>query len=206
MEKNVEDILAELRAKKAAAEKAAEETASAAEETAALVNEAIEKAVEAEEKEEQPQQSEVSAPASPAAEPSPVDNREEAAAEEPEEEPEIEEKENKPASPFTDVNVVDRAVGDIYTASFTEKAYQADRSDRKRAARNRKALVDKESGRSSFFGNLFRLIGFLIIVALTILAVLIGLQFIADVEIIPVKAITEQVVIWFDGLMSKLGL
>ena len=190
MERNVEDILAELRAKRAAAEKPEERPAAEAPVPAEPVP--------------VPESPEL-----PAEEPAPLPVKEEPAplpAEEPAPLPAAE-----PDAPAQDVfeetaEKVKKGVDDLYVGSFGEKAYKADRLEKRRARKNRDALVVKESGRTGFFGGLFRLVGFLVVVALTILAVLIGLQFIADVEIIPVKAIVESIIAWLEGLLAKWGM
>ncbi len=191
MERNVEDILAELRAKRAAAEKPEERPAAEAPVPAepAPVPES---------------------PELPAEEPAPHPEKEEEPAPLPVEEP-APRPAAEPDAPAQDVfgetaEKVKKGVDDLYVGSFGEKAYKADRLEKRRARKNRDALVVKESGRTGFFGGLFRLVGFLVVVALTILAVLIGLQFIADVEIIPVKAIVESIIAWLEGLLAKWGM
>ena len=196
MERNVEDILAELRAKRASAEKPEEQPAPEAPAPADPVPAP------------QPEETPVTE------EPSPLPVEEEPAPlpePEPEAEPVLFPEEEKPAPEKRDeleetAEKVKKGVDDLYVGSFGEKAYKADRLEKRRARKNRDALVVKESGRTGFFGGLFRLIGFLVVVALTILAVLIGLQFIADVEIIPVRAIVESIIAWLEALLAKWGL
>ena len=175
METNVDDILAELRAR--AEKKLAEEAApipgpAAAEETAAVPEPA------------------------PAAEPQPVPAEDPVPAPAPVPAP--------PAAPEIEPEPeLEKDIDELYVGSFVAPEYREDRSEKRRETQNRRAYVDKQSGkRKGFFAALLELIGFLLLVALTILSVLLFLQLIADVEIIPVDAIISDVSAWLKSFFG----
>ena len=105
-----------------------------------------------------------------------------------------------------DKTKLEKEVGDLYVSSFTDRdVRRATKAEKRRLSLSRKALMDKENGKKpSVLKVIFRALGFLILVLLTILVVLYLLQLIADVTIIDLDAVWLRIRQFWDGLMALL--